>query len=64
MDARMEEARELAKQAREAESLRRDLINYKELYLRSEAERQQFRGKASELENRIGELSDLLNMEL
>ena len=60
----MDEARDLAKQAREAESLRRDLINYKEMYLRSEGERQQFRGKASELENRIGELSDLLNMEL
>ncbi|TNV82916.1 hypothetical protein FGO68_gene2838 [Halteria grandinella] len=44
--------------------MRRDLLHYKESFERCDQERDQFRLKIDQLEQRVEELSDLLNMEL
>ena len=54
----------MSRQAKDSDNIRRELLNYKDLSSRLEAERFQHREKIAELETRITELSDLLNMEL
>ena len=61
---RATETQRLSRQAKDSDNIRRELLNYKDMSSRLEAERFQHREKIAELETRITELSDLLNMEL
>ena len=50
--------------AREAEGLRRDLLGCREQLQKMEHERNGYRDKCGELETRVTELNELLNLEL
>jgi hypothetical protein len=54
----------LGRITRDTDQMRRELLHFKESYERCEVEREQFREKINSLEQRVEELSDLLNMEL
>jgi predicted RNase H-like nuclease (RuvC/YqgF family) len=61
---RQAECQRHSRQVRDGEAMMRELFHFKEAYERCEGEREQFRVKIDTLEGRVGELSDLLNMEL
>jgi len=58
------EVQRLQRQAREAEGLRRDLLGCREQLQKTEQERNAYRDKCGELEIRVTELNELLNLEL